>query len=210
MEKIVILGAGGHAKSLIDTITAQGKYEITGLVSQEGASVLSYPVLGDDTILEQLYKSGIQNAAMGIGYTGNGNTREQLYLKLKKIGYKFPPIIDPQASIGKNVQIGEGTFVGKRTVINAESRLGNLSIINTSAIIEHECVIEDYTHVAVAAVVCGNVRIGKSCLIGANSTIIQGIHITDNVVVGAGGTVIKDIGNCGVYVGSPARRTKDE
>lgn len=210
MEKIVVLGSGGHAKSVIDTIQAEGKYKIAGIISKDEHNIHEYPVLGSDEILEKIYSAGIHKAAMGIGFMGNGELRERLYFKLKQIGFDFPTIIDPSACLAKHLEIGEGTFIGKKAVVNTESRIGVLSIINTAAIVEHECEIGDYTHVAVSANLCGNVCVGNSCFIGANATVIQGLTIANHVTVGAGSVVVRDINLQGIYIGAPARRTTNE
>lgn len=195
MENIVIVGFGGHGKSVADCIERQSKYRIVGYTDFQSHSDCKYAYLGTDAALGELYQSGVHNAAICIGYLGKGDVREKLYSKLKKTGYTMPIIIDPSAIISETAVLGEGTFVGKMAVINAEAEVGKMAIINTKALVEHDCKIGDYTHIAVSAVLCGEVSVGQASFVGANSTIIQSRKLGDRVIVGAGSVVTKDIEN---------------
>lgn len=196
MEKIIILGKGGHAKSVADAIERQGIYEIAGyIVNEDLEAEDDYPVIGKDEDLERIYQSGIHYAAIGIGFLGKGTIRNRLYEQLKKIGYYLPVICDPSAILSTKTEIGEGTFVGKASVINAAARIGKMCIINTGAMIEHDCQVGDFSHIAVGAVLCGDVHIGCETLIGANATVIQGRSVADRRIVGAGEVIRKNVGN---------------
>lgn len=188
MEDIILVGFGGHAKSVADCIERQGKYRIAGYTDVEECTSV-YRYLGTDDELESIYDSGIKKAVITIGYMGKGNLRERLYEKIKAIGFELPVIIDPSAIVSNSVTIGEGAFVGKSAIINAETCVGKMTIINTKALIEHECKVEDFAHVAVAAVLCGNVIVKKAAFVGANSTVIQGRSIEERQLVPAGVTV---------------------
>lgn len=192
MEDIILIGYGGHAKSVADCINRQGKYNIVGYTDYKKYDC-RYKYLGTDDILNELYEAGIKNAVICIGYLGKGNIRERLYIKLKKIGYNLPAIIDPSAIVSKSAHICEGVFIGKYAIINVDAYVGKCCIINTGAIVEHECCIDDFTHIAVHSVLCGQVSIGKACLIGANATVIQCIKVPDNVVVPAGSVVRRQV-----------------
>ncbi len=191
-EKIVILGFGGHAKSVADSIVKDGSYHIIGYTdTHECKSEFKY--LGTDNELISIYKQGTHKAVLGVGYMGKSMIRDKLVNMAHEIGFEFPVIIDPSAIISEDAVIGEGTFVGKRVVINAESRIGDFCIINTGAIIEHENTIEEYSHVAVGAILCGNITVGHHSLIGAGVTIIQGKTVGNNCIIGANSTVISDV-----------------
>lgn len=190
MEDIVLVGFGGHAKSVADCIKRQNKYTIIGYTDfQENAS--QYKYLGNDDVLMDLFCSGVKNAVICLGFLGKGDIRERLYKKLKDIGFTLPIIIDPSAIVSDDTVIGEGTFIGKNAVINTEAQVGCCCIINTGAIIEHECRVGDFTHVAVNSVLCGQVKVGKACLIGANATVIQCMNVPDNKIIAAGDVVRK-------------------
>lgn len=185
MEDIILVGFGGHAKSVADCIEKQRLFRIIGYTDLEERKSL-YPYLGTDQELPKYYEQGIRNAAVGVGYLGKGYAREKLFEMLKSIGYTLPVVQDPSAIVSSSASIGEGTFIGKRAVVNADALIGNMVIINTMALIEHECVVEDFSHIAVAAVLCGQVCVGKAAFVGANATVIQERRIGSRQIVPAG------------------------
>ncbi len=196
MEKIVILGNGGHAKSLTDMIEREKRYKIVGYVVNENdaeTGAEKYPRLGGDAQLGQIFQSGITNAAVGVGYMGNSDLREKLWKTLKEIGFFLPVICDPSAILAEDVRIGEGSFIGKGSIVNANASIGKMCIINTGAIIEHDCEIEDFAHISVGSVLCGNVKVGNASFVGANATVIQGISIGRKCMIGAGTTIRKNL-----------------
>ena len=196
MEKILILGVGGHAKSVADAIRKESKYEIAGYVVNDTLEADDrYPVIGNDDDLLRLYEEGILYAAVGIGFLGKGTLRNRLYQKLKEIGYELPVICDPSAIIADGVEIEEGTFVGKGVILNTDAKIGKMCIINTGAIVEHDCMVGDFTHIAVGTVLCGNVSVGEQVLVGANATVIQGREIAAGCIVGAGEVIKKNVMN---------------
>lgn len=185
MEDIILIGYGGHAKSIADSIERAGVYNIIGYTNNADNHA-EYKYLGTDDVLLKYLELGCNKLVICIGYLGKGNVREILFTKLKEQGFTFPVIIDPSAIVSQSAVIGEGTFVGKGAVINADAKIGKMCIINTGAIIEHECVIEDFVHVAVGAVLCGQVKIKKAAFVGANATIIQCLEVNERNIVPAG------------------------
>jgi FlaA1/EpsC-like NDP-sugar epimerase len=124
VKKIVLVGAGGHALSVIDIIQAKGDYEIIGITdlgSGLGEKVLGYEILGNDAILKSVFDSGVMYAYISVGSIGNNSLREKLYLMLKSKGFILPAIIDNSSNIGSDVWLGEGIYVGKNTVVNAKN-----------------------------------------------------------------------------------------
>lgn len=192
MEDIVLVGMGGHAKSVADCIERQHKYRVIGYTDVEPHSFI-YKYLGTDAVLKDFFEQGIHNAAVGIGYMGKSVLREKLYKQLKCIGYSLPIIVDPSAVVSETAQIEEGTFIGKNAIVNADAKIGEMCIINDGAIIEHDCSVDDFSHVAVGTVVCGMSRIGKESFVGANATVIQCVNIGDFVTIGAGAIVLSDV-----------------
>ena len=189
MKNIVLLGSGGHVKSVVDAIEAQGIYKIVGFTDNlqlRDFSYRGYGILGTDDCLEELFRSGIEYAFVCVGYLGRGSIRNRLYSRLKEIGYSLPIIVDPSAVLAKDVNIKEGTFIGKRAVVNADAKVGKMAIINTGVIIEHDCEVGDFSHVAVGAVLCGGVKIGANSMIGANATVVQNVILPENAFVKSG------------------------
>lgn len=194
MEEIIILGAGGHAASVIDSLERGGKYDIIGyIVNDERAGNSDYPIVGMDSDLECLYQRGIRNIAIGIGYLGKSDLREKLYKHVKAIGFSLPVISDPSAMISQHAEIAEGTFIGKGAIINSGAVIKEACIINSGAIVEHDCKIDEFSHISVGSVLCGGVCVGKATFVGANATVIQEKKIGSNCVLGAGITIRKDI-----------------
>lgn len=196
MEDIILLGTGGHAHSVVDSIEGIGKYNIIGFLDTEevqGKHFRDYRVLDTDDAIKKYYDKGIRNAFITIGFMGNGDTRNKLYKQLKDIGYTIPNIIDSTAVISENAILEDGIFVGKKAVINAGTSIGKMCIINTSAIVEHDCMVGEFSHIAVGSVLCGGVSVGRKSLIGANATVIQNIEVGSNVIVGAGTVICKNV-----------------
>lgn len=196
MEDIILLGFGGHAHSVIDSIERTEKYHIIGFLDTEdkvGKKFRDYYVLDTDYALEKIYSNGVKHAFVTIGFMGKGNVRNRLYYQLKEIGYQLPNIVDNSAIVSNSAKLDEGIFVGKKAVINANVHIKKMCIINTGAIIEHDCVIEEYSHISVGSVLCGSVSIGKQSFIGANATIIQEISVGNHVIIGAGTVVSKNV-----------------
>ena len=212
MEKIILLGGGGHCKSIIDTIQTSNLYEIVGIIDLKqniGQYVNGIKILDSDNNLMKYKKAGIDNAFVSIGSIGNTSVRRKLYGLAKKNGFKVPKIIDNSAIISQDAEIFDGAFIGKGAIINTKSVIGYNCIINTGSIVEHECIIGDFVHISPGAVLCGGVKIGENAHIGANSTVIQYKTIGQNVIIGVGSVVTKDIkGNVKAY-GNPCREVVD-
>ncbi len=196
LEEIILIGFGGHAKVVTDTIEQSGIYRIVGYIEKNEIAerdYRGYHVIGNDDDLQELYDRGIRNAFVTVGFMGRSDVRRRLYERLKKIGYTLPTIVDKSAVLAKDVNIGEGVYVGKNAVVNANTTIGKMSIINTAAIVEHDSVIGEFSHLAIGAVACGNVTIDANTFIGSNATIIQGTGVGNDVIVGAGTVVLSDV-----------------
>lgn len=208
MEKIVLLGGGGHCKSVIDTIMTSCLYEIVGIIDLEknvGEFVNGVEIIDNDENLIKYKQAGINNAFITVGSIGNPNLRIRLHDLGKKIGFDFPTIVDKSSIISSDVKLGNGTFVGKGAIINANSIIGEQCIVNSGSIIEHDCTIENFVHIAPGVTLCGGVRIGENTHVGANATIIQYKTIGQNVIVGAGSVVITDLNNNVKAYGNPCK-----
>lgn len=208
MEDIILVGYGGHAKSVIDSIEKNKNYNIVGYTDFEEDPHSLYTYLGRDEVLREYYEKGVRNAFVTVGFMGNSCLRQKLYQQLKEIGYQLPVIIDPSSILAGDVRIGEGTFVGKRCIVNASATIGNMCILNSGSIIEHECDVGDYSHIAVGAVLCGSVTIKPNSLIGAGATVIQTVEVGENSVVGAGAVVTRKLLPNSKVVGVPAKNIK--
>ena len=196
MEDIILLGLGGHAHSVVDSIERGEKYNIVGFLDIEemqGKQYKDYHVLDTDDALQKYFDRGLRNAFVTIGFMGHGIVRNRLYQRLKDIGYIIPNIIDRTAVLSEDVKLEEGIFVGKKAVINANAVIKKMCIINTGAIVEHDCRINSFSHVAVGTVLCGGVLVGEQTFIGANATVIQEKMIGKHCIIGAGTIVNKNV-----------------
>lgn len=211
MEKIVLIGGGGHSKAIIDIIRSTNIYEIIGITDKDEKrkDVLGVPIIGSDDDLDEIYKSGVEHAFICIAAIENIDLRMELYYRAKSIGFKFPRLIHRSAIISPYAEVEEGTCVMAGAIINANAKIGSNSIINTGAIIEHDCVLKDNVQICPGVVLAGGVCIQDSAFIGIGSRVIQGITIGQKVIVGAGAVVINDIPDNSVAVGVPARVIKE-
>lgn len=199
-KKILILGSGGHCQSVLDALKSQGDYEPYLIDSCSESTKYGVPVLGDDSCLDSLLKSGYQYAFIAVGSVGDPKLRIKLTKMLQTIGFEIPNIIDKSAIIANTVRLGCGIFVAKGVIINSFSNIRSNSIINTSSVIEHGCEIGEFVHIAPGTTLCGNVSIGENTHIGAGSVVIQDLSIGKNTLIGAGSVVVKNIGdNCVAY-----------
>lgn len=188
MEDIILVGFGGHGKSVADCIEREKRFRIAGYTDNR-EKTCAYRYLGTDQELLKYYEKGIKNAAVCVGYLGRGCIREKIFEKLKGIGYALPVVKDPSAVVSSSASIEEGTFIGKGVIVNAEASIGRMAIINSMALVEHDCVLGDFCHIAVAAVLCGQVSVGRAAFVGANATVIQGMKIEPHQIVPAGAVV---------------------
>lgn len=202
-RKLVLIGGGGHCKSVLDVALRMGIYDeivITDTALQKGIKILGCEVVGDDDLLPELKDYGFANAFITVGSIMAADIRMKLVGYVNRFNYIFPTIVDPTAAISDSAIIGPGSFVGKKAVVNAGAQIGSHCIINTGSIIEHDSIIGDFSHVSVGSILCGNIVLGRESLIGAGTTVIQGKRIGSRVIIGAGSTVLSDVGdNMKVY-----------
>ena len=203
------IGAGGHAKVLIETLWLAGLFEVWGLLAADpiirGNLIMGIPVRGDDTLLPEIWKLGIRHAFMGIGSIRPDPLRRELFDRAQKVGLEMIQVIHPTAVISTSALLGHGTVVMAGAIINAGAQIGDNVIVNTAAVIEHDCMVGDHAHVATGAVLAGGVRVLPGAHIGAGATVRQGITVHAAALVGAGAVVVRDVPPGVVVVGNPAR-----
>ena len=193
-EKIVLIGSGGYCSGIIDSIERGNLFSIYGITDPAvRGTFCGYPVLGDDSVLQSVFDSGIKKAFVTIGSVGVPALRKKMVRMAKEIGFELVSVIDPSASVATRANLGEMIYVGKQAVINSFVDIGDFCIINTGSIVEHGSNISDWVHIAPGAVVAGDVVVGDSSHIGLNATVLQGVTIGHDVVVGAGSTVIRNV-----------------
>lgn len=209
-KRVLLIGGGGHCKSVLDSLLTMNLYSEIGIVEKEwgAAAILGIHQVGIDTELPQLFEHGWTDAFITVGGIGNASLRRKLYETIKSIGFSIPSFVDKTAVVAADVKFSEGIFIGKRAVVNVGTKLGVCSIINTGAIVEHDCVVGDFAHISPGAVLCGQVSIGKDCHVGAGSTVRQQLSIGEGAVVGIGSIVTKDVSSHVEAYGNPCRVVK--
>lgn len=203
-NKVIILGAGGHAKVIAD-IVLKNNDNLLGFLDDNvdigKKPIGNYSVIGKVNDCTQLYNAD-NNIKFIIGI-GDNKARERISKE-----YKLPyyTAIHPTSTIGLEVKIQEGTVVAANATINVNSSIGKHCIINTGAIIEHDNEIEDFVHVSPNATIAGTVKIGKKTHIGIGASVKNNIYICEDSIIGAGAVVINNIEIKGTYVGVPAKK----
>ena len=191
MKKIILIGGGGHCKSVIDVIEQEAKFEIAGIVDKPellDSKILGYSVIGNDFDLEVLAKK-YKYALITVGQINSVLSRIKLFDLAIKAGFLLPRIISPNAHVSKHSKIGNGTIVMHNAIINANASIGDNCIINSKALVEHDCSIANHCHISTNAIINGGVKIGAKCFIGSNVTTKDNITIKENSFIKAGGLV---------------------
>ena len=200
--KMVIVGAGGHARVVIDAIhqlnAQEPKYQILGLVDDVTGitEFCSYPV---ET---HLSKFDTNNFVVAIG---DNRVRSRVFLEALALNYQAISIVHPSAILAPDVKVGAGSMILAGTVINAAASIGANCIVNTATSIDHECIIADHCHVAPGCTLAGNVVVGAGVFLGIGTKVIPRIRIGAWAMSGAGAVIVKDVDESSKMLGVPAR-----
>lgn len=189
--KILLIGGGGHCKSVIDVIEMEGSYTIGGIIDQKellGQKVLGYEIIGCDDDLEALFDR-FKYAIVTVGQIKSPDVRIKLFNRLKTIGYELPVIISPRAYISKHATVDMGTVVMHDALINANAAVGKNCIINTKALIEHDSVIGDDCHISTGAVINGGTVVSQGTFFGSNAVSKEYASIAEKSFIKAGSIV---------------------
>lgn len=192
MKSLLLIGCGGHARSLIELIESASDWQIYGLVGlpeQVGKRVLGYPVLGCDDDLPAL-RDQCSTAVLAIGQLPNPVPRQELATMLEELGFHFPVLISPHAVISSHAQLGPGTTVGHGVIINAGVVVSSHCILNTRSVLEHDVQIRDHCHISTGVLVNGGVTVGPGSFIGSGAIIREGLNLPPLTVIGAGKRVM--------------------
>lgn len=188
MEEIILVGGGGHCRSVIDVIEAEAKFKVAGIIDKAeylGEAVLNYKVIGSDRDFQELSRE-YKYALVTIGQIKTSDLRMKLYERVKNAGFMVPTIVSPRAYVSKYAQLGEGTVIMHDALVNANVVIGKNCIINTKALIEHDSQVGDHCHISTSVTVNGGVHIADSCFIGSNAVTKEGIEINEGSFVKAG------------------------
>ena len=187
MKKILLIGGGGHAKSVIDVIEQERRFTIAGIIEKfvgESQPVLGYELLGTDEELPTLRKH-YDYALVTIGQIESAKLRIKLYKRLKELDFILPSVISPLAYISKHATLGEGSVVMHHALVNAGAKVGNNCIINSKALIEHDAVVEDHCHISTNATLNGGVCVKEKSFVGSGVTTRQGALLEGFIKAGS-------------------------
>lgn len=193
---LVIYGAGGHGKTLLELVRAQGLFNVVGFIDDklpQGAMVLGAPVLGGESALGGLYQSGIRLAINAVGGIGNLEARLKIFELLAGEGFACPTVVHPRAFIEPSAKLAAGVQVFALAYVGSESRVGYGTIINTGAIVSHDCLIGNYVNLSPGAILAGAVQVGDQSLVGMGATINLEVKIGANCRIGNGATIKADV-----------------
>lgn len=198
---LVILGFGGHARSVADVALSAGFNSLLFIDenAKEGENFLGFK-------LQREYCGALPDGWECMPASGNNPRRQEQVQFVWSVGWPLASVVSTRATIGAGAEISPGCFVGHHAHIGPMAKVGVGCIINTGAVVEHECIVGDYSHVSVNATLAGRSRLGKFVFLGAGATVIDGISTTDYVTIGAGGCVIEPIDTSGIYVGVPTQK----
>jgi UDP-perosamine 4-acetyltransferase len=206
----VIVGAGGHARVVIESLRRAGKVEVHCLTDTNGKlwnkELCGVPIVGGDDKLDMLRDRGVARFAIGVGRVEARDPRRPLFEKMQAAGFEAVTVIDPTATVSELAEISDGAQVLARAVINAGARIGCNAVINTGTIVEHDCLVGPHAFVGPGVVMSGHASVGAGCFVGAGAILLPGVAVGDGAVVGAGAVVLKPVGAGETVVGVPAGR----
>lgn len=202
-NNVVIIGASGHAKVVIDTLRLQGDRLVALLDNSQdmrGSFVSGQRVVGGESLLDDFTRDGVL-AVIGVSSIV---IRHQLFESVRRRGFRHLTLVHPAAVVAASAELSEGCQVMAGAVVQSAARIGVNAIVNTRATVDHDCVVDDHAHIGPGAVLAQNVRVGAETLIGAGATILPHVRVGDQCRVGAGAVVVSDVPQGTTVIGNPA------
>lgn len=204
---ILIVGAGGHARVLIEALARSGSTTTLGCTANDepARASISVPFLGGDEVVYQHKPSNVV-LVNGIGSITRPYRRRDIFLRFKRKGYRFVTVTHPEAILPLELVLGEGAQLMAGAILQPECHIGVNAIINTGAVVDHNCRIGAHTHIAPGAVLSGDVVVGEAAHVGTGARVIQGIKIGDGALIAAGAVVVRNVRPGDTVAGVPACR----
>jgi acetyltransferase EpsM len=193
---IIVYGGGGHGKSLIDLLRSLSVYHIAGVVDdglEQGSMIMGVPVVGGQESLPGLYSGGVRLAVNAVGGIGNVAIRIKIFHLLAEAGFACPAVIHPTSFVEASASLSAGVQIFPHAYVGSEASLGFGSIVNTGAIVSHDCRIGDYVNISPGAMLAGEAQVGSGTLIGMGVTVNLGVKIGESCRLGNGATIKSDV-----------------
>ena len=209
MTGVVIVGAGGHGRSVIDAVrTSAQDLEPRCCTDPDparaGTQVDGVPVAGDDGLLPALLGDGIVAACLGVGGVRDNGPRARLFTHLRALGFALPAVVHGRGYVAGSAIVGAGSVVLAGAVVGAGAVVREDVIVNTGAIVEHDCEVGDHVHLATGCALGGAVVVEEHAHVGLGARVLQGRRIGAGAIVGAGAVVLRDVPRGQIVVGCPA------
>jgi UDP-perosamine 4-acetyltransferase len=200
---IVVIGAGGHAKVVIDCLRLSG-WNVVGCTDADPTprNCAGAPVIGSDDVLEALKPQGVSHAFCALGAN---RLRQRIGQQLIGLGFELPSVAGPGSWLSPSAVIGQGVAVLPGAIINVETVVGDLAIVNTNANVDHDCVLGRASHIGPGCALAGEVHVGDRTFVATGSVVIPRRRIGEDSVVGAGSVVVSDLPAGVIAYGNPAR-----
>lgn len=192
--KLYVLGGGGHAKVVIDALTASGA-SLAGLIDPRleiGTLMLGVPVIGGDEWMQKLDPQSVQ-LANGVGATVKSRVNRKLFDLWSAQGFSFATVVHPSAVVGAEVDLAPGCQIMAGAILQPHAKIGVGTVINTSVSIDHDCVVGAHCFVAPSVTLCGGASIGEGVFVGAGATLLPGVKVGNNALIAAGAVVDTDV-----------------
>jgi UDP-perosamine 4-acetyltransferase len=202
VDRLVIIGAGGHARACLEVLTQQTEFDVVGCLADSTYGELQRPYLGELDQLGGLTSAGVTHAFIAVG---DSASRKHLSAVAGRQGLVLASAISPHAIVSSTAQVGRNVLVMHGAVVNAFAVIEDGVIINTSASIDHDCVVEEWAHVAPGATLGGDVAVGPHALVGIGAVILPGLKIGARATVGGGSVVVSDVPEGKTVFGNPAK-----
>jgi UDP-perosamine 4-acetyltransferase len=206
---VLIVGAGGHGRVVLDILRAGKKYKPVGFIDADasliGTSIHGVKVLGGTNQLTKLRQKKLRHAIVAIG---ENRARQRYAQMLRDNGFDLINAIHPAASVARTAKLGENIVVAAGAVICTDTTISDSVIVNTNAVVDHECFVGEASHICPGALLAGRVRIGEQCFVGLGAKIIQCLNVGNGATIGAGAVVLGDVPDDSTAVGVPARLVK--
>jgi sugar O-acyltransferase (sialic acid O-acetyltransferase NeuD family) len=209
--KVVVFGAGGHSKVVLDVLERTKRYAVVGLldnsVDLHGTTRWGYKVIGGRDQFIALQKRGVTRLIVALG---DNRERQSMFDEAVKAGFELVSAIHPSAQLGKGVVIGPGSLLVAGTVVNVDAQIGANVIVNTGATVDHDCRIGAHAHISPGAHLAGNVTVGELTHIGIGAVVLPNLTIGWACIVGAGAVVRESVPDGVVVAGNPARPIRSD
>lgn len=203
---IVLIGAGGHGKVVLDAVRQEGRHRVVGFLDADprlhGAVVHDVPVIGGPNLLDKLPGRKVRGVLVAIG---DNRTRANYAAEALAVGLELVSAVHPRAVVAASATVGRNVLIAAGAVVSVDATIGDGTIVNTAAVVDHECVIGRYAHVAPGVRLAGRVTVGDHAFIGLGASVIQCLSIGDRATVGAGAVVLADVSADTTVIGVPAR-----